>query len=61
MPKHEVISGAYFPKFGLNTGKYGPEVFGHLSRSVGHISHARGNMLTKCSLNKQKLVPGNQQ
>ena len=28
--KHEVISGAYFPKFGLNTGKYGPEVTPYL-------------------------------
>ena len=30
------FSGPYFPVFGLNTGKCGPEntVFGHLSRSV---------------------------
>ena len=38
MSKYEVISGPYFRVFGLNTGKYGPEirnnsVFGHFSRS----------------------------
>ena len=26
MSKYEVISGPYFPVFGLNTGKYGPEI-----------------------------------
>ena len=25
MSKYGVISGSYFPVFGLNTGKYGPE------------------------------------
>ena len=25
MPKYGVFSGPYFPAFGLNTGKYGPE------------------------------------
>ena len=25
VPKYGVISGPYFPVFGLNTGKYGPE------------------------------------
>ena len=29
--KHEVISGAYFPVFGLNTGKYGPEITSYLN------------------------------
>ena len=24
--KYRVISGPYFPVFGLNTGKYGPEI-----------------------------------
>ena len=33
--KYGVISGPYFPVFGLNAGKYGPEktAFGHFSRS----------------------------
>ena len=26
MSKYRVISGPYFPVFGLNTGKYGPEI-----------------------------------
>ena len=26
MYKYGVISGPYFPEFGLNTGKYGPEI-----------------------------------
>ena len=26
VPKYGVISGPYFPVFGLNTGKYGPEI-----------------------------------
>ena len=25
VPKYGVLSGAYFPAFGLKTGKYGPE------------------------------------
>ena len=28
--KYEVISGPYFPVFGLNTGKYGPEITPYL-------------------------------
>ena len=34
--KYGVISGPYFPVFGLNTGKYRPEItphFGNFSRS----------------------------
>ena len=26
LSKYGVISGLYFPVFGLNTGKYGPEI-----------------------------------
>ena len=26
MSKYEVVSGPYFPAFGPNTGKYGPEI-----------------------------------
>ena len=26
MSKYEVVSGPYFPAFGPNTGKYGPEM-----------------------------------
>ena len=28
--KYGVISGPYFPVFGLNTGKYGPEITAYL-------------------------------
>ena len=28
--KYRVISGPYFPVFGLNTGKYGPEITPYL-------------------------------
>ena len=38
--KNEVFSGRYFPVFGLNRGKYGPEknfVFGHFLRSECNI------------------------
>ena len=30
MSKYGVISGQYFPIFGLNTGKYGPEITPYL-------------------------------
>ena len=30
MSQHEVISGPYFPVFGLNIGKYGPEIIPYL-------------------------------
>ena len=30
MSKYGVISGQYFPVFGLNTGKYGPEITPYL-------------------------------
>ena len=30
MSKYEVFSGPYFPVFGLNTGKYGPEITPYL-------------------------------
>ena len=30
MPKYVVISGLYFPAFGRNTGKYGPEITPYL-------------------------------
>ena len=30
MSKYRVISGPYFPVFGLNTGKYGPEITPYL-------------------------------
>ena len=30
MSKYAVISGPYFPVFGLNTGKYGPEITTYL-------------------------------
>ena len=30
MSKYGVISGPYFPEFGVNTEKYGPEVTSYL-------------------------------
>ena len=30
MSKYGVISGLYYPVFGLNTGKYGPEITPYL-------------------------------
>ena len=33
MSKYGVISGPYFPVFGLNTGKYGPEITLYLGTS----------------------------
>ena len=30
MSKYRVISGSYFAVFGLNTGKYGPEITPYL-------------------------------
>ena len=38
MSTYVVISGPYFPVFGLNTGKYGPEITygaGHFMQCLG--------------------------
>ena len=37
--KYGVISGLYFPVFGLNTGKYGPEITPYLDTSRSDCSH----------------------
>ena len=47
MSKYRVISGPYFPVFGLNTGKYGPEITPYLD-----TFHAVQN-----SLKKKVLAP----
>ena len=45
MSKYGVISGPYFPVFGLNTGKYGPErtpylnTFHAVKQIVGYIDY----------------------
>ena len=45
MSKYGVISGPYFPVFGLNTGKYGPEITPYLNtfhavkQIVGYIDY----------------------
>ena len=36
--KYRVISGQYFPVFGLNTGKYGPEITPYLD--TFHVVYA---------------------
>ena len=38
MYKYGVISGPYFPEFGLNTGKYGPEITLYLDTFQAVIS-----------------------
>ena len=45
MSKYGVISGPYFPVFGLNSGKYGPEITPYLNtfyavkQIVGYIDY----------------------
>ena len=39
---YAVISGPYFPVFGLNTGKYGPEITSYLNtfHAVSNLCNA---------------------
>ena len=49
MSKYGVFSGPYFPVFGLNTGKYGPEensAFEHFWRSAMNYKHFEDKCLT---------------
>ena len=43
MSKYGVISGPYFPVFGLNTGKYGPEITSYMD--IFHAVHGKGFFL----------------
>ena len=60
MSQYGVIFGAYFPLFGLNTGKYGPEITPHLGTFQAvktiHILHSRYHpkILEHILKNKQK-------
>ena len=53
MTKYRVISGPYFPVFGLNTGKYGPEITPYLDtfHAVKVVAQQRlrriGEMISK--------------
>ena len=44
--KYGVISGRYFPAFGLNTGKYGPEITAYLD--AFHAVFLSKNSLKNC-------------
>ena len=44
MSKYGVISGQYFPIFGLNTGKYGPEITPYLD-TFHAVQHYKDYML----------------
>ena len=49
MSKYGVISGPYFPVFGLNTGKYGPEITPYLNTIqavFGSIDNVKKNWQT---------------
>ena len=46
--KYEVISGPYFPVFGLNTGKYGPEITSYLDTFHAVVESQRGLSCVKC-------------
>ena len=46
MSKHGVIYGLYFPVFGLNTGKYRPEITPYL-HTFHAVSNYKGFMLTR--------------
>ena len=51
MSKYGVISGPYFPVFGLNTGKYGPEITPYLENFhavlllLGILPYLFGNLV----------------
>ena len=47
MPKYGVISGPYFPVFGLNTGKYGPEITPYLDTFHAVIVQRFQNFMTR--------------
>ena len=44
--KYGVLSGPYFPVFGLNTGNYGPEKTPYLKRILKVVSIANNNFLS---------------
>ena len=56
--EYEVFSGPYFPVFGLNKGKYGPEknsVFGHFSGSEWFINFQSVSYIYKTTYCKCQL------
>ena len=44
MSKYGVFSGPYFPVFGLNTGKYGPEETPYLNMKIYYNLQAIGDI-----------------
>ena len=47
MSKYRVFSGPYFPVFGLNTGKYGPEETSYLDTFRAVKRDKRDNLLKR--------------
>ena len=47
MSKYGVLSGPYFPVFGLNTGKYGPEKTSYLDTFRAVKRDKRDNLLKR--------------
>ena len=41
MSKNGIISGPYFPVFGLDTGKYGPEITPYLDTFQAVYNHIK--------------------
>ena len=54
MSKYGVISGPYFLVFGMNTGKYGPEITPHLD-----IFHAVSDTQDKLLVSKMRRKNAN--
>ena len=54
--KYGVISGPYFPTFGLNTGKYGPEITLYLN--IFHVMGGTNNgwvLLSMCNVEQWSM------
>ena len=56
MTKYGVISGPYFPEFGLNTGKHGPEITPYLDTFHAVISITQKSSFKLSFLPSKKLL-----
>ena len=54
--KYGVISGPYFPVFGLNTGKYGPEITPYLDTFHAGYTINKPNTIKKFNINNIFIV-----
>ena len=59
MSKYGVFSGSHFPKFGLNTGQYGPEKTPYLD--IFHALNVSLTIILLAALRKDKFFPFCQQ